>query len=680
MGGSARLALVFALAIGLVCLAPPAAWAQFDAPERYEIVRVAVDASMPPLRFKSGSGSLVGFFVDVINAVGQESGMGVALYAMDSQDAMSALGKGEVDAILGVPYSAGSSIFTGAGPHIAMSEPIFASAVAVVSAVGDERYADGVARLADGVLALTTGSPAYDFLKAIRAVRFNETRSPADALELLALGRADAFLEDRAVASYLMRGMDGGSGFELASSYWLPVEYGIAVRHGDDYLLYRLNQSLGAIKESGAYSAAYERWFDDSERLAMRRLRNALLAFSLAIATLVLVGGGSVWWNRQLASRVRASTAELRAANAELERLAGEAMDRSEFIAQVLESSPRGLVTCDLDGIVATCNARGRAIGMLEPDPVGHHYSDYPFLVRFLPPERLQRVLGGESFAFETVEWTRPDGTKLHIRNGLYPQVDHKSSVVGVILSYEDHTKEKAILERLAEREKGEALGRIVAGVAHEIRNPLTSIKAFVELLPRKMDDRRFLRELGTHVPREVDRMDALIRGLIDFSRPRAPLRSCVDMGALIESCVALAAPSLARRGIAIASDIEPRLCADIDADQVRQCAMNLILNAADAVEERGAGNTGDGPGVTLRVLASGSVVRVEVADHGIGIDEETMTKVFEPFYTTKRGGVGLGLPLSRQYVEENGGRLFIDSARGSGTTVTMEFPLEPGI
>ncbi len=652
-----------------------------DVPERYEILRVAVDPAMPPLQFTAESGFSEGFFVDVVNAIGEASGMAVALYAMDRVQAGAALAAGSVDAILGMPYSAGSARASAA---VSMSEPIFASAVAVVSAEGDKRYEGGMARLADGVLALTSGSPAYDFLKAIRAVRFNETSRPADALELLALGRADAFLEERTVAAYLLRGLGDARSFELASSYWLPVEYGIAVRGGDDYLLYRLNQGLGVIKESGVYSAAYERWFDDSEQLARRRLRNALMAFAAALTVLVLVGGGSFWWNRQLSSRVRAKTSELRDANVQLGRLAGEAMDRSEFIAQILESSPRGLVTCGADGIVAMCNARSRAIGLLEPDPTGKPYTDYPFLARFLSPERMARVLAGETFPFETSEWTRPDGTRLHIRNGLYPQLDHELSVVGVILSFEDHTSEKAILERLAEREKDEALGRIVAGVAHEIRNPLTSIKAFVELLPRKMDDPRFLREMGAYVPREVERMDALIRDLIDFSRPRKPDRAVVDLGALMESCVSLATPSLAKRGISSASSIDHGLFVKIDADQVRQCAMNLILNAADAVEERAsdAPERGDeakaGIIVTARIV--GRTARVEVADRGPGIEAGTLARVFEPFYTTKRTGVGLGLPLSRQYIEENGGQLVLHSEPGVGTTVAMEFPLDVGL
>jgi polar amino acid transport system substrate-binding protein len=650
-----------------------------DMPSRYEILRVAVEPAQPPFQFIDQAGRPAGFFVDVVNAVGAAGGMAVSLYVMDGRSARAALASGDVDVILGAPYTYGAADALAA---VDLTEPLFASAIAVVSRVGDGRYADGVARLTDGVLALTSGSPAYDFLKAIRAVHFNETNSPADALELLALGRADAMLEDRAVSSYLLRGRGDRNDFELASSYWLPVEYGMAVRRGDDFLLYKLNQGLGSIKESGAYSAAHERWFDDSEQAVKRRLRYAMMAFAAVLATLVLGGGGTVWWNRQLASRVRSSTAELRAANEELGRLVGEAEDKKEFIAQILESSPRGLVTLGTDGVVSVCNARARAIGLLNPDPTGRPYSEYPFLERFLSAGRLERVLSGESFPFESVSWERPDGARLHIRNGLYPQVDHERNVVGAILSFEDHTVEKAMMDRLAERDKDEALGRIVAGIAHEIRNPLTSIKAFVELLPRKMDDPRFMREMGAYVPREVERVDKLIRDLIDFAKPRKPVRAVVDVGALVESCVALAAPGLAKRGVTVGCAAEKGSGAFVDADQVRQCAMNLLLNAADAVEESRAGSSGaagrrDGPDIAVRVESSAGRVKVTFRDSGGGMDAAELARVFEPFYTTKRGGVGLGLPLSRQYIEENGGRLDMTSAAGQGTTVVMEFPPE---
>jgi len=670
---------------------PGTSYGPEDAPARYEILRVAVDPAMPPLQFVDEEGRAAGFLVDAMLAIGEAHGMAVALLPMTREAALAALSSGKVDAILGAPYSALSSA---APATLAMTEPLFASAVSVVSSVDDERYADGVARLADGVLALTSGSPAYDFLKGIRSVRFNETNRPDEALELLALGRADAFLEDRAVAAYLLAARPDARRFKTASAYWLPVEYGIGVRPTDQFLLYRLNQGIGAIKESGAYSAARERWFGDSERGVMRRLRTALAGFAAAMAFIVIGGGLSIWWNRLLARRVKAGTAELRAANEELRRLYGEAEDKKEFVAQIFESSLRGLVTCDAAGLVTMCNAKARAIALLEPDPVGRPYGDYPFLATFLPPERFSRALSGEAFPFESVEWRRPEGTRLYIRSGIYPLLDHEGAIQGLILSFEDHTAEKAMLARLAEREKNEALGRIVAGVAHEIRNPLTAIKTFVELLPRKMADPRFLSEMGAYVPREVERMDKLIRDLIDFARPRLPMRQSVDLGELALSCLALAAPALAKRGVSTGSRVEPGLLASVDPDQLRQCAMNFILNAADAVEERKvrerAGRAAEGsdptahsdqgpgaPDLLLAARARGAVALVEFIDRGGGLGPEAASRAFEPFYTTKRGGVGLGLPLSRQYVEENGGRLELESQPGEGTTVRVILPLE---
>ncbi|HPE89060.1 MAG TPA: transporter substrate-binding domain-containing protein [Spirochaetia bacterium] len=676
-----------ALALAMLALAGPAAVAQArggfsfgpdEDPRRYEALRVAVEPGSPPLQFVDASGRPAGFLVDAVNAIGEEAGVAVALYPMAFPDAVAALASGRVDVVLGVPYSVAA---LGEAGSLAVSEPLFASAVAVVSLAGDRRYDEDAASLAGDVLALTRGSPAYDFLKAIRSVRFNETGNPADALELLALGRADAFLEDRAVASYLLERRDDADRFAVASSYWLPVEYCLAVRGGDDYLLYSLNQGIRAIKESGVYSAVYERWFDDSEAAARRRLRNAMTALVAALAVFLLGGGAAFWWNRQLASNVRARTSELREANDELGRLVGEAEDKKEFIAQILESSPRGLVTSDADGVVSVCNARARVIGLLDPDPVGRPALEYPFLAHFLTRELTTRVLGGESMPFSVSEWTRPDGARLHIRYATYPQLDHEGRVVGLIFSFEDHTVEQAMRERLAEREKGEALGRIVAGVAHEIRNPLTSIKAFVELLPRKMDDPRFLREMGSFVPREVERVDKLIRDLIDFSRPRRPVRTAVDIGELAESTLSLSSPALAKRGVTTTSSVERGLLCSVDADQLRQCVMNFVLNAADSVEEaRAAGTYGDaggGPDIELAAYAAGDKAVVELSDRGAGVAEADLGRVFEPFFTTKRGGVGLGLPLSRQYVEENGGRLELRGRAGGGAVAVMEFPLE---
>ena len=529
------------------------------------------------------------------------------------------------------------------------------------------------------MVALTRDSPAYDFLKNIRTIRFNETTVPADAFSLLASGRADAFLEDRLTARYFIRAARAESRFRFAASYWLPVEYTMAVAKGNSYLVYLLNSGLRDIKEGGIYGKLYDAWFNDAEYVAQRRLRLIIYTFTAFLLVSFALGGLGFWWNRQLASRVRLRTEELRTANDELARQMAETEDRSIFINQILESSPRGIITCDANGTIVSCNSRSRELGSFGMDPIGRQYHSLP-LLNLLLDGRLESVMsGGQRFLFQTLEWVRGDGHPIQLRYNLYPYLDHLRKPAGVICTFEDFTEEKLLRDRVFEREKSQALGRIVAGIAHEVRNPLTSIKAFVELLPRKLDNRRFRDELLEIVPREVERVDGLIRNLIDFAKPRQAARNGENLSELTAASVALLKPLAESRGYKLRFEPKPDLFVYLDRNQYSQCILNLVLNALDALDEK-KDSGGLEPGdevLDLELLAQDGRVRILVRDRGVGMDDEQASRIMEPFYTTKKKGVGLGLPLTRQYIEENSGVLGMQSAKGKGTVITVEFPLD---
>jgi polar amino acid transport system substrate-binding protein len=644
---------------------------------RYEILRVAVDTGRPPYQFMS-DGRLTGFNVEAIIRIGEALGLGIALQAMPASAGLQALAEGRIDLVLGQAYS------PEAATQLDFSEPLASSSIAVLVAAGDERFRDGLTDLGSGVVALTKGSPAYDFLKNIRTIRFNETSVPADAFRLLALGRADAFLEDRLTTRYLLRASGAEARFRFAASYWLPVEYTMAVAKGNSYLVYLLNSGLRDIKERGIYGSLYDTWFNDAEYEAQRRLRLILNVFTAFLLVSLAAGGLGFWWNRQLATRVRLRTEELHTANEELARQMAETEDRSIFITQILESSPRGIIACDATGIIVSCNSRARELGRFNLDPLGKQYQSLP-LLGLLLDGRLESVLsGGQRFLFQTLEWTRGDGQPIHLRYNLYPYLDHLRKPAGVICTFEDFTEEKLLRDRVFEREKSQALGRIVAGIAHEIRNPLTSIKAFVELLPRKLDNPRFREELLEIVPREVERVDGLIRNLIDFAKPRQSARNRENLAELTAASVALLQPLAESRGFTLRFEHRPGLFVFLDRNQYRQCILNLVLNAMDALDEKKA-SVGLEPGDEVLVLElqqqSGQdqepKVKVLVHDRGVGMDEEQIPRVLEPFYTTKKKGVGLGLPLTRQYMQENNGILGLESARGKGTIISIEFPLD---
>ena len=225
---------------------------------RYEILRVAVDTGRPPYQFIA-DGRLTGFNVEAIIRIGEALGIGMALQAMPASVGLQALAEGRVDLVLGQAYSPETAA------HLDFSEPLASSSIAVLVAAGDERFRDGLTDLGSGVVALTRDSPAYDFLKNIRTIRFNETSVPADAFRLLALGRADAFLEDRLTIRNFLRASGAESRFRFAASYWLPVEYTMAVSKGNSYLVYLLNSGLRDIKERGIYGKLYDAWFNDAE-------------------------------------------------------------------------------------------------------------------------------------------------------------------------------------------------------------------------------------------------------------------------------------------------------------------------------------------------------------------------------------------------------------------------------
>ncbi|MGO4889581.1 transporter substrate-binding domain-containing protein [Anaerobacillus sp. MEB173] len=231
--------------------------------------------------------------------------------------------------------------------------------------------------------------------------------------------------------------------------------------------------------------------------------------------------------------------------------------------------------------------------------------------------------------------------------------------------------EERRLREQIIEQEKSRALSRIVAGIAHEIRNPLTSIKTFVELLPRKYNNERFQKEMNTLVPKEIDRLNQLIEGLINYAKPQKINREPVNLDTLLQEILLLFTTAINNKGYEIKSKIDPNCSIEVDRNQLKQVIINLIINAVDAMDEKQSQELLQ---ITINAYQKAENVYIEVIDEGVGMTSEVLHNVFEPFYTTKAKGTGLGLSIAKQFVQENGGRFTIESEQGAGTIVTLIF------
>jgi signal transduction histidine kinase len=214
-------------------------------------------------------------------------------------------------------------------------------------------------------------------------------------------------------------------------------------------------------------------------------------------------------------------------------------------------------------------------------------------------------------------------------------------------------------------------VGELAAGLAHEVKNPLTGIQGAVDILIRRKDPSDPEREALENVRHEVGRIDATVRTILDHARPRAAQRASASLIEAVRRAVLLASDHSESAGLPIAitltTDRDDLLMA-IDAAQIEDAVLNLLLNATEAIE-------GDGR-VEVRVHADDETATVEVHDSGRGISAEDLKRIFDPFYTTTPGGTGLGLPAVRRIARAHGGRVEVTSTPGEGSSFILKLPL----
>jgi signal transduction histidine kinase len=244
------------------------------------------------------------------------------------------------------------------------------------------------------------------------------------------------------------------------------------------------------------------------------------------------------------------------------------------------------------------------------------------------------------------------------------------------LLVYEDLHQSQTLMRRT---DRLRSLEIIAGGFAHEIRNPLTSIKTFIQLAPERKDDPEFIRDFSRVVLDDVHRIERLIGEILDYARYMEPKLTDEDLNDIVSSCLYFIAVKADSREIKIEKELAPELPrAMVDRQQIKQVLLNLLLNAMDAIGDRGG---------ILRVRTNrlmrptGTVwVQIEIEDTGQGISAANLEHIFDPFFTTKHtsgenAGTGLGLTIAHQIIQEHQGEIRVQSAEGVGTTFRINLP-----
>jgi two-component system sensor histidine kinase PilS (NtrC family) len=334
--------------------------------------------------------------------------------------------------------------------------------------------------------------------------------------------------------------------------------------------------------------------------------------------------------------------------------------DLKAFSRYIIESMPSGIFTTDMDRKIVSFNTAAQEITALsQTDVAGKRPEDiFPFLSSNTEPlERVEGEIMRGSASF-------PVGMRL---SKLKDGSGHSIGQIGV---FQDLTELKAMEAEVKRKEKWAFIGELSASIAHELRNPLASLKGSVEMLREKKVSEEHADHLMKIALSEMDRLNGIITDFLLYARPQELNRKPFDLHQSLKNVLTLLQSSESKGGnVTISTKLDGPLFITGDSKQIQQVFWNLGLNAVDAVSGGGT--------VDIYTTKNNDTVEVIFSDSGMGISKSDIDNIFYPFFTTKETGTGLGLSIAQKIAEEHGGKIAVESdGSGTGTTFRITLPL----
>lgn len=358
-----------------------------------------------------------------------------------------------------------------------------------------------------------------------------------------------------------------------------------------------------------------------------------------------------------------------------------EVAEVKDFLDNILESMEDGVFTVDKERRITSFNKTASKItGLLPQEVIGKRCEEVFGNLICSEECALQKALRDRKPVYtHEIKILTKTNKEVPVSIVASPLRDKRGKVTGVIEVFRDLTPLRELEGQLAQSEKFALLGRLAAGLAHEINNPIAGILTYVRLILKRLDgvEEPLYKELNKYlltIERETERIGRLIKSLLDFSRPLKPEIREVDMKEVLEQSLILLSEQLKMGRIAVHKDIAPSLPkVRGDFGQLQQVFMNIIINAAQAMLKGGE--------LRIRILKDEKWVRAEFKDTGCGIPEENIPKLFDPFFTTKCGkkkcpGLGLGLSIVKKIIDTHYGFIEVKSKEGKGSTFIVKLPI----
>ncbi len=628
-------------------------------PKNNDIIVIGGELNYPPYEFLDDDGDYRGFNVDLMNALALEMGIEIKLVPMDWVDAHISLQNGSIDAISGMNYNESRmSLYAFSNEYLKNSLVCFVKK--------NETEIIGIDSLQGHRVAVQRSDSAAYALADRGEIELVFVSDLDLAFDSLLKGEVDAVVGNKLTGLYIIQKNRNVDKIKIVGNDINYTSYGMAFNKDNIELKDRFNDGLNSLKKNGTYYNVYEKWFGKEIKPAWKGLLNILYGLSFVIllsATLVIL---FIRLNSILKKEVEMRTSDLTIANEELKENQQFIKESNRYKEQIINGIGSGIITFDKDGIITTLNTTCENIlNINNVNFVGKKY-DAVMLKSFIDIDNLEQCLRYEaSFDYKETRYFK-NHDEIVLSYMLEPLIDLSNNSIGAIITINDITEISKLRRQISEKDKMESLGTLISGISHEIRNPLTSIKAYIDLLPFKYDNPEFRSKITTQIPEEISRLNNLLTDLINYSKPKTLKKERFDIVQLLNQTIDIFESELESKNITInyLKNEEQYIYADLQ--QIKQIFINLIRNSIDSIDKNGI--------ITTELILRGEKLFLNILDNGEGIKNEDLINLYDPFYTTKESGTGLGLSICFQYAKDNQASINISSNYGNWTKVELVF------
>lgn len=631
----------------------------FETQAKNFTIKMAGDNHLPPYQYVNDNGIYKGFCIDIAHAIAIEMGLDIELIPLPFFSLNENIDKGYVDLILGLEEKDEyDSDFIFSVPYLNISNGLFVQK--------DNNYIVNIEDIRNTRVAVQRGNRIHDsILKDVENVEIVYVDNQQQGILQLMMGSVDVFIGNRLTGLYTVQKWGQTDFIKVVGNPIEPINYCFATKPENSDLIKIMNEGIGKIRLNGIYEKIYAKWFGEivisPRELKEKYFKKTVIIMSVFFLVILLI----VRINRTLKNQVYNKTRELTESNTKLVKL-NKALDSEyKFNQNIIENVFHGVIILDIHYNIIFMNRNAIGILNIDSNTENKKITDTE-LISIISMEEVNDALHNSIKVDEKTIQVCIEGRKKYFLYSIN-YLSRRENSKEVLILIKDITKNRLMQEKLIQKDKMQTLGQFMSIMAHEIRNPLTIIKNYIDLIPEKLGDERFLRSLEKYVPPEVNRINKLVSELLNYSNPKTLEKKKVKIKELVEDVILILKKTIEEKQVKIIIKEEYKAIINVDRQKIKQVLLNIFTNSIHAVKK----NEGK---IIVTIKERNSNTVISIKDNGYGIDSVDIDRIFEPFYTNKENGTGLGLAVCYQIMKEHEGELIISSRKNEWTLVELLF------